>query len=248
MEIFLHAHTWIALLTLVFLEVILGIDNIIFISLVSAKLPEDQQAKARNIGLVMALVMRVLLLMGISYIVHLTNPLFTIDFMNFNHEVSVRDLILLVGGAFLLAKSTTEIHHKIEGESGEETSSSASKAMGKVILQIVMLDVIFSFDSILTAVGLSDELLLMVIAVVISIIIMMVYAGRISAFINNYPTLQILALSFLILIGFMLVLDAFHYEIPKGYIYFSVFFSLTVEMVNIRIRNKRKAKKSEAGA
>jgi predicted tellurium resistance membrane protein TerC len=190
--------------------------------------------------------MRVLLLMGISYIVHLTNPLFTIDMMNFHHEVSIRDLILLIGGAFLLAKSTTEIHHKIEGEEeGHDDKKSASNAMGKVILQIVMLDVIFSFDSILTAVGLSDELLLMIIAVVISIVIMIVYSGRISSFINKHPTLQILALSFLILIGFMLVLDAFHYEIPKGYIYFSVFFSLTVEMINIRIR-KRKGKKTLA--
>jgi predicted tellurium resistance membrane protein TerC len=238
MEIFLEAHTWIALLTLVFLEVILGIDNIIFISLVSAKLPHDQQAKARNIGLVLALVMRVLLLMGISYIVHLTHPLFTIDVMNFTHEVSVRDLILFIGGAFLLAKSTTEIHDKIEGEEHGSTAS-APKALGRVIVQIVMLDIIFSFDSILTAVGLSDELLLMIIAVMVSIIIMIIYSGRISAFINKYPTLQILALSFLILIGFMLVLDSFHYEIPKGYIYFSVFFSLTVEMINIRMRKKK---------
>lgn len=244
MEIFLEAHTWIALLTLVFLEVILGIDNIIFISLVSAKLPHDQQAKARNIGLVLALVMRVLLLMGISYIVHLTNPLFTIDVMNFTHDVSVRDLILFVGGAFLLAKSTTEIHEKIEGEE-HGNSASAPKALGRVIVQIVMLDIIFSFDSILTAVGLSDELLLMIIAVMVSIIIMMIYSGRISAFINKYPTLQILALSFLILIGFMLVLDSFHYEIPKGYIYFSVFFSLTVEMINIRMRKKKSAVSSK---
>ena len=244
MEIFLEAQTWIALLTLVFLEVILGIDNIIFISLVSAKLPQDQQAKARNIGLVLALVMRVFLLMGISYIVHLTNPLFTIDVMNFQHEVSVRDLILFVGGAFLIAKSTTEIHEKIDGEEGEEHVTSAPSALGKAVVQIVMLDIIFSFDSILTAVGLSDELLLMIIAVIISIIIMMIYSGRISAFINKYPTLQILALSFLILIGFMLVLDSFHYEIPKGYIYFSVFFSLTVEMINIRIRKKRSSLKS----
>ena len=244
MEIFLEAQTWIALLTLVFLEVILGIDNIIFISLVSAKLPQDQQAKARNIGLVLALVMRVFLLMGISYIVHLTNPLFTIDVMNFQHEVSVRDLILFVGGAFLIAKSTTEIHEKIDGDEGEDQVKSAPSALGKAVVQIVMLDIIFSFDSILTAVGLSDELLLMIIAVIISIIIMMIYSGRISAFINKYPTLQILALSFLILIGFMLVLDSFHYEIPKGYIYFSVFFSLTVEMINIRIRKKRSSLKS----
>jgi predicted tellurium resistance membrane protein TerC len=243
MEIFLHADTWIALLTLVFLEVILGIDNIIFISLVSAKLPVQQQPKARNIGLAMALIMRILLLMGITYIVKLTNPLFTVDVLNFHHEVSVRDLILMAGGAFLLAKSTTEIHHKMEDEAAHiQVKGNGTKAMGRIIVQIVLLDMVFSFDSILTAIGLSDQLLLMVIAVIVSIIIMVLYSGRISAFINTHPTLQILALSFLILIGFMLVLDGFHYEIPKGYIYFSVFFSLAVEMINIRIRKGRKAR------
>jgi predicted tellurium resistance membrane protein TerC len=239
MEIFLHADTWIALLTLIFLEVVLGVDNVIFISIVASKLPDHQQAKARNIGLILALIMRIFLLMGITYIVKLTEPVFTIDFATFYHAVSLRDLILFIGGIFLLAKSTTEIHHKMESaESAQGASTSGTAALGKIIFQIVMLDIVFSFDSILTAIGLSDQLLLMVIAVVVSIVIMLMFAGYISAFINKHPTLQILALSFLILIGFMLVLDAFHYEIPKGYIYFSVFFSLLVEMINIRVRKK----------
>jgi len=243
MEIFLQADTWIALLTLIFLEVILGVDNVIFISIVASKLPAEQQAKARNIGLGLALIMRIFMLMGITYIVQLTTPLFTvdIDMFNFYHEVSVRDLILLVGGGFLLAKSTTEIHHKIESteDAHGNVQTTGTSAMGKIIFQIVMLDIVFSFDSILTAIGLSNQLILMIIAVVVSIIIMVLFSGRISAFINKHPTLQILALSFLILIGFMLVLDSFHYEIPKGYIYFSVFFSLLVEMINIRIRPKK---------
>ncbi len=243
MEIFLQADTWIALLTLIFLEVILGVDNVIFISILAAKLPDDQQAKARNIGLILALVMRIFLLLGITYIVKLTSPLFTIDVFDFYHEVSVRDLILFIGGAFLLAKSTTEIHHKIEhSEDPHSTQSNGTSALGKIIFQIVMLDIVFSFDSILTAIGLTDQLVLMIIAVTVSIIIMLLFAGRISSFINKHPTLQILALSFLILIGFMLVLDAFHYEIPKGYIYFSVFFSLIVEMINMRVRKPTKVK------
>lgn len=239
MELFLQFDTWVALLTLIFLEVILGIDNIIFISLIAAKLPVEQQPKARNIGLILALVMRIFLLMGITYIIKLTNPLFTIDLWEFHHDISVRDLILLAGGFFLLAKSTSEIHHKVEtkNDHGDNTKATGN-GLTKIIIQIILLDIVFSFDSILTAIGLSDELLLMVIAVVVSIIIMMVYSGKISTFINQHPTLQILALSFLILIGFMLVLDAFHYEIPKGYIYFSVAFSLVVEMINMKVRKK----------
>ena len=243
MELFLQFDTWVALITLIFLEVVLGIDNVIFISLVSSKLPEDQQPKARNIGLALALIMRIFLLMGITYIVKLTNPLFTIDILEFHHDISVRDLILLAGGFFLLAKSTSEIHHKVDGGVGEEeksTRNTKKAALGKIIFQIVILDLVFSFDSILTAIGLSDEILLMVIAVIVSIIIMILFSGRISDFINKHPTLQILALSFLILIGMMLIVDAFHYEIPKGYIYFSVAFSLVVEMINMRVRKKKK--------
>lgn len=233
MEIFLQTDTWIALLTLTFLEIVLGVDNIIFISIVSNKLPVAQQAKARNLGLTLALFFRIALLLGISYIIKFTQPLFTI----MDHDFSGRDLILLIGGLFLLFKSTLEIHHKMEGEP-EEINVSAAKSLRSVLVQIVFLDIIFSFDSILTAVGLVDEVIIMIIAVVISLGVMMAFAGRISAFINKHPTLQILALSFLILIGFMLLLEGFHFEVPKGYIYFAVFFSLAVEMVNLRMKGK----------
>ena len=238
MEIFLHSEAWIALLTLTFLEVVLGVDNIIFISIVSNKLPQEHQKKARNIGLSFALIFRIALLMGISYIIGFTAPLFTV----FEHSVSGRDLILLLGGLFLIAKSTTEIHHKLEGKEDDQDQK-AKSSMSAVILQIVLLDVIFSFDSILTAVGLTEEVLIMIIAVIIAMIIMMSFAGKISAFINKHPSLQMLALSFLILIGFMLAMESFHYEIPKGYIYFAVFFSLLVEILNIRMSRNLKAVK-----
>lgn len=233
MEIFLQSETWIALLTLTFLEIVLGVDNIIFISIVSNKLPEDQQAKARNLGLLLAMFFRIGLLLGISYIIQFTQPLFTL----FDHGFSGRDLILAGGGLFLLFKSTMEIHHKMEGET-EEVQTKSSATFGSVIFQIILLDMIFSFDSILTAVGLVDHVIIMIIAVVISLVIMMVFAGRISKFINENPTLQILALSFLILIGVMLLVEGFHVEVPKGYIYFAVFFSLAVELVNMRMRKK----------
>lgn len=240
MEIFLSTETWIALLTLTFLEVVLGIDNIIFISIISNKLPEEKQAKARNLGLLFALVFRVALLLGIAYIIRFTEPLISIFGMDF----SGRDLILAGGGLFLLFKSTIEIHHKMEGET-KEVKSKTAKSMGNVIFQIIVLDMIFSFDSILTAVGLVDEVIIMIIAVVIALVIMMVFAGKISRFINKHPTLQILALSFLILIGFMLLVEGFHIEVPKGYIYFAVFFSLAVEMINMRMRKKSSAHKVE---
>ena len=233
MEIFLQTDTWVALLTLTFLEIVLGVDNIIFISIVSNKLPQHQQAKARNIGLSLALVFRIGLLLGISFIIKFTDPILTV----LNHDFSGRDLILGVGGLFLLFKSTMEIHHKMEGEP-EEVKANSAKSMGSVLVQIVLLDIIFSFDSILTAVGLVDHVIVMIIAVIISLGVMMAFAGRISAFINNHPTLQILALSFLILIGFMLLLEGFHFEVPKGYIYFAVFFSLGVELINMRMRKK----------
>ena len=235
MEVFLHAENWIALLTLTFLEIVLGIDNIIFISIVSNKLPESQQPKARNLGLLLALILRVGLLLGITWIITFTEPLFTVlDF-----EISGRDLILLIGGLFLLAKSTHEIHHKMEGETKHE-SGQKSQSFIKVIIQIVLLDMIFSFDSILTAIGLTEELILMIIAVIISIGVMMIFAKKISDFISKHPTLEILALSFLILIGFMLMVESLHYHVPKGYIYFAVFFSLIVEIINMRMRKNRK--------
>ena len=234
MEIFLQSETWIALLTLTFLEIVLGVDNIIFISIVSNKLPEHQQAKARNIGLLFALIFRIMLLLGISYIIKFTQPLLTI----WAFEMSGRDIILALGGLFLLFKSTVEIHHKMEGIA-EEVKPNSAKTIGSVIFQIILLDIIFSFDSILTAVGLVKEVLIMIIAVVIALVIMMAFAGKISRFINKHPTLQILALSFLILIGFMLLVEGFHVEVPKGYIYFAVFFSLTVEVINMRMRKKQ---------
>ena len=237
MEIFLTGEAWIALLTLTFLEIVLGIDNIIFISIVSNKLPEEEQKRARTIGLSLALITRVLLLLGITWIMASTKPLFTIE--QFDLAVSVRDLILLSGGIFLLFKSTMEINHKMERQGIDQQVKGRTKTWN-VILQIILLDIIFSFDSILTAVGLSKDLLIMIIAVVIAMIVMLMFSGKISDFIKKHPSLEILALSFLILIGFMLLVEAFHYEVPKGYIYFAVFFSLSVEFVNIRLRRRRR--------
>lgn len=233
MELFLNPETWIAIVTLTFLEIVLGVDNIIFISIVSNKLPANQQAKARTIGLTLAILIRVVMLLGISWLIHFTKPLFTV----FDQGFSGRDIILFLGGLFLLAKSTSEIHHKVSHEP-DAVNVKAVLSMRNAITQIVMLDVIFSFDSILTAVGLTNEVILMIIAVVISMVIMIIFAGRISDFIAKFPTLQMLALAFLILIGFMLVLEGFHVHVPKGYIYFAVFFSLVVEYLNIKIRKK----------
>lgn len=238
MDIFLTSEAWIALLTLTFLEIVLGVDNIIFISIISGRLPENQQAKARNLGLTLALLMRIGLLLGITWIIGFTEPLITV----FDHSFSGKDLILLVGGLFLIGKSTTEIHHTLEGDVHEEKEHK-SASFGSVILQIVALDLVFSFDSILTAVGLTPEIIIMIIAVVIAMVTMMAFAGKISAFINKHPSLQMLAMSFLILIGFMLALEAFHFEIPKGYIYFAVFFSLAVEALNMRRRKNAMAVK-----
>lgn len=233
MEIFLTLDAWIALLTLTFLEIVLGIDNIIFISIVAGKLPKEEQRKARLIGLSLALIVRIILLMGISWLIGLTDSVLTI----FDFNLSWRDIILAVGGLFLIAKSTSEIHHKVEGDA-HEMEIKKPKAFSNAIVQIVLLDIIFSFDSILTAVGLTDVIILMVIAVFLSIIVMMLFAKAISDFVNKHETLQVLALSFLILIGFMLVVEGLHYHVPKGYIYFAVFFSLVVEAINIKARKK----------
>ncbi len=241
MDLFLHGEAWIALLTLTFLEIVLGIDNIIFISIVSNKLPEETRAKSRNIGLALALIIRIILLATISWVIHhLTEPLFYVAEYGF----SVREIILFLGGLFLLAKSTSEVHHKMEDIKPEGEEYAHTK-ISRVVLQIVMLDIVFSFDSILTAVGLTEELIIMIIAVVIAMIIMMLFSGKISAFISKNPTLEMLALSFLILIGFMLVLEGFHQHVPKGYIYFAVFFSMIVELLNIRMLKKKKQHKKE---
>lgn len=236
MEIFLTPESWIALLTLTFLEIVLGVDNIIFISIVSNKLPVHQQKKARTIGLVLALVFRVAMLLSISWIIGFTEPLFSVFEMDF----SIRDIILFVGGIFLIFKSTVEIHHKMEGQHDEKGQKELA-TFGQVIFQIVALDVIFSFDSILTAIGLTEEVLLMIIAITIAIGVMIAFATKISEFIKKHPTLEVLALSFLILIGFMLMIEAFEIHVPKGYIYFAVFFSLLVELVNMQVRKSKDA-------
>jgi predicted tellurium resistance membrane protein TerC len=236
MEIFFTAQAWIALFTLTFLEIVLGVDNVIFISIVTNKLPKEKQQYARRLGLSIALIFRVLLLSVISWMTNsMTTPLFTLFDLGF----SIRELILLGGGLFLLAKSTAEIHAKMENLRDTEHSGGGS-VLSKVIIQIILLDIVFSFDSILTAVGLTRQLPIMIIAVVFSLFIMIFFAGKISKFIAAHPTLEILALSFLILIGFMLVLEGLHVEVPKGYIYFAVFFSLLVEMLNMRIQKKHR--------
>ncbi len=251
MEIFLKADTWLALLTLCFLEIVLGIDNIIFISIVSNKLPEEQRARARNMGLAFAMVVRIIFLLGITWIIGFTETLFTVPKTFWMHEdlpVSGRDLILGFGGLFLIAKSTMEINHEMEGEEDDAEDSIVARkpaiSVSGTIIQIVLLDIIFSFDSILTAVGIveRDKVIIMIIAVIVSIIIMMFFSGTISRFIQQHPSMEVLALGFLILIGFMLFLEALHYQIPKGYIYFAVAFSMLIELTNIRVRKKRKTK------
>lgn len=235
MESLLTPESLIALLTLTFLEIVLGVDNIIFISIVSNKLPKEQQAKARNIGLMCALIFRIGLLFGITWIISFSEPLFTL----FDHAFSGRDLILAGGGLFLIGKSTLEIGHKMEVMEDHEVVTKTTATLAGTIAQIIMLDIIFSFDSILTAVGLTSQLTIMIIAVIIAMFIMMTFAGRISTFISKHPSLEVLALSFLILIGFMLTVEAMGHHVPKGYIYFAVFFSLIVEVLNIRIRKGR---------
>lgn len=239
MEIFLLPETYVALLTLTFLEIVLGVDNIIFISILANRLPQEDRAKTRNTGLMLALIFRIGLLLGISWIISFSEPLFSI----FGHGVSGRDLILAAGGLFLIAKSTSEIHHKMEGEEEIHDSNKEVTSGGKIILQIIAMDIIFSFDSILTAVGLTQQIAIMIIAVVIAMLVMMSFAGRIADFIQSHPTMEVLALSFLILIGFMLILDGAGVYVPKGYIYFAVFFSLVVEVLNIRVRDRGKGKK-----
>jgi len=242
---------WISLLTLAFLEIVLGVDNIIFISILSDKLDPAKQRRARNIGLILAMIFRVGLLLTITWIMRLQDPLFTIPFIKVEDKpigISWKDLILMAGGIFLIFKSTLEIHHKLEKplqSSSEHKTVYANIAT--VILQIVMIDAVFSFDSILTAIGLVDEVFIMIIAVIISILIMMAFAGVISRFINRNPTLQMLALAFLIAIGIMLVAEGFHQKISKSYIYTMIAFSLIVELLNMRLRKKREVVKLRGG-
>ena len=225
----------IALLTLVALEIVLGIDNIIFISILSGKLPVEQQKKARLTGLAAAMIMRVLLLFSLSLIMKLTAPLFTL----FGNEISGRDLILIIGGLFLLAKSTFEIHEKLEGDDSDPSKPRKVISFAGTIIQIMILDIVFSLDSVITAIGMTDMLWVMITAVVVSVIFMMFTSGAVSDFVHKHPTVKILALSFLLLIGITLIDEGFDQHISKGYIYFAMAFSVFVEMINIKIRTKR---------
>ena len=233
---FLTAEALVSLLTLTLLEVVLGIDNIIFISIQAGKLPREQQNRARRIGLFIALFVRIGLLFGISWIVGLKQDLFSLFGMGF----SGRDLILLSGGLFLTYKSTHEIHDKLEGETISDDLRPAGSTLSSVILQIVLLDVVFSFDSILTAVGLVRQVEVMILAVILAMLIMLAFSEKISDFVNDHPTIKMLALSFLLMIGMMLVAESLEFEIPKGYIYFSMAFSLVVELLNMRSAKKQK--------
>ncbi|NCT09178.1 MAG: TerC family protein [Flavobacteriia bacterium] len=254
MDLFLHSETWVALVTLTFLEIILGIDNIIFISISANKLPENQVKKATYLGLSLAMITRILLLLSVSYLIGLKEPFLTIDKDWFTARFTGQSVILFLGGLFLLYKSTREIRHKVE-HTQEDAILKTPKVISfsGVIIQIILIDMVFSFDSILTAVGMTNgingALIIMIIAVIVSIIIMMIFSQAINHFVNNNPTIQMLALSFLILIGFMLIAEAAHLShteifnqsvgvIPKGYLYFAIAFSLGVEMLNLKIRKK----------
>ncbi len=236
MEGLFSADALVALVTLTVLEIVLGVDNVIFISILAGKLPSGQQATARTVGLAAAMCMRILLLFSLAWVIGLTAPLFTV----FEQAISGRDLILLTGGMFLLAKATVEIHEKLEGE-GDHRTARVAPTFGAVIGQIMLLDIVFSLDSVITAVGMADQLWVMVTAVVVAVAVMMVSAGAISQFVNDHPTVKVLALSFLLLIGVSLVAEGLDQHIPKGYIYFAMAFSVFVETVNLRVARRRRA-------
>ncbi len=245
-EVLFTVDALIAFLTLTFLEIVLGIDNIIFISILSNKLPVAQRARARSLGIILALVFRIAMLFGITWIIKLTDPLWP-ESIAYINDISGRDLVLIIGGLFLLAKSTKEIHKKIAIREGHEIEEKKSKAdsLISVVVQIAILDVVFSFDSILTAIGMvePDQILIIIAAIVISLVVMLTFAKRIADFIEKHVSLQILALSFLILIGTVLVTEGFDVHVPKGYIYFAVAYSFVVELVNMRA-DRKKAKKA----
>lgn len=251
---FASAAVWMSLLTLTFLEIVLGIDNIIFISIAAGKLPPEERPRATNIGLILAMVMRIALLFGVSWLVAMEDPWFTIDNSFMHAGFSGQSLILIAGGIFLLYKSTTEIHHKLEGDDHEAVKVKGHASLTNVIVQITIINIVFSFDSILTAVGmtngLSGALIIMIIAVVFSVLIMMLFATPVGDFVNKHPTIQMLGLAFLILIGFMLIAEGAHLAhmvvagsaigaVPKGYLYFAIAFSLLVEFLNMRLRKKK---------
>ncbi len=240
MEWIVNPEIWISLVTLTVLEIVLGIDNIVFISILAGKLPPSQQVKARQTGLSLALITRILLLLGLSWMAGLVKPIFHVPafwFLDHAHPVSGRDLILFSGGLFLLWKSTVEIHERLEGTE-EVVSTRVEPKFASVVFQILLLDVVFSLDSVITAIGMARHLPVMIAAVVLAIIFMLMAAGRISDFIHRHPTLKMLALSFLMLIGFALLAESFHKAIPKGYIYFAMAFSVGVETLNLRIRSR----------
>lgn len=255
---FADSAIWMSLLTLTFLEIVLGVDNIIFISIAASKLPDEEQAKATNIGLILAMVMRIALLFGISWLIAMNDPFFTFDNSVVTGGLSGQSVILILGGLFLLYKSVSEIHHKLEGADHNVSTGSKVKAtLSNAIIQITLINIVFSFDSILTAVGmtngLSGALVLMIIAVVASVVIMMLFAVPVGRFVNKHPTIQMLGLAFLILIGFMLIIEGAHLghlkilgseigAVPKGYLYFAIAFSLLVEFLNIKLRSNNKKK------
>ncbi|HWB40371.1 MAG TPA: TerC family protein [Gemmatimonadales bacterium] len=225
---------WLGFATLTVLEIVLGIDNVIFISILAGKLPREQQGRARFLGLLLAMLMRIALLFSLSWIIRLTAPLFAV----LGQEISGRDLVLLIGGLFLLAKATREIHERLEGEEGE-ASARVAPSFGSVLIQIMLLDIVFSLDSVITAVGMVDEVGVMVAAVVVAVLFMMAFAGPISAFVDRHPTVKMLALSFLILIGVSLIAESFDQHIPKGYIYFAMAFSVMVETLNLKAKKRK---------
>ena len=237
-SVFLHASAWVSLFTLALLEIVLGVDNIIFISLTTGKLPKEQQRKAQNYGMLLAMVTRIILLSFLSWIMGLVAPLFTI----LGHTFSGRDLILLGGGLFLIWKSTHEIHGKVSGVEEQEIKQGRGSSFISVLIQIALLDIVFSFDSVLTAVGLASEIIIMIFAVVLAMLVMMLFAAPVGRLVTKYPTLQILALSFLIMIGVTLLMEGLHYEVDKKIVYVAVLFSLIVEIMNIRYRKKAEDK------
>ena len=244
MDAFLTADGLIALVTLTMLEIVLGIDNVIFISILAGKLPPVEQDRARRIGLMAAMVMRILLLLSITWIMQLTAPLFTVPI--FNHEFSGRDLILAGGGLFLIFKATREIHEKLEGEDGH-LAARVAPSLAAVVGQIMVLDIVFSLDSVITAVGMAEDVSVMIAAVVIAVAIMLFASKSVSQFVDTHPTVKVLALSFLLLIGVSLIADGFGVHVPKGYIYFAMGFSVFVEMINLRASKKGKAVKLHDG-
>ena len=237
LELLTDPQAWIAFATLLALEIVLGVDNVVFISILAGKLPANQQQWARTLGLGLALHTRILLLLSLSWIIRLTAPLFAV----FGHEISGRDLILLIGGLFLIGKSTHEMHQRLEGEEGE-SSRRVAPSFAAVIVQILLLDIVFSLDSVITAVGMVDQLAIMIAAVIVALLVMLAFAGTISRFVEQHPTVKMLALAFLLLIGTTLIAEGFGQHISKGYIYSAMAFSLFVESLNLRVRKKSAAK------